>query len=163
MCHLNNQNIAFTHDEWAYIRFSSLLRRWLWNRSLKVWTIFQFFDECCLQEIWFQLFRGSWLRTAVGALQNVMVALWVIWGRRVTSLSRNRQGNQECFVIPVKWEAWWQGCKLKLFPMQTERCGWGLVADEDIKAGSFLVEYVGEGEKSILSSALSNTSTHLIY
>lgn len=30
--------------------------------------------------------------------------------------------------------------------MQTEKCGWGLVADEDIKAGSFLIEYVGEGE-----------------
>ena len=33
-----------------------------------------------------------------------------------------------------------------LLTMQTEKCGWGLVADEDIKAGSFLIEYVGEGE-----------------
>ncbi|XP_024374439.1 histone-lysine N-methyltransferase ASHH3 isoform X2 [Physcomitrium patens] len=34
------------------------------------------------------------------------------------------------------------GSKMKA--VKTERCGWGLVADEDIKAGSFLVEYVGE-------------------
>ncbi|KAG0578310.1 hypothetical protein KC19_4G013600 [Ceratodon purpureus] len=34
------------------------------------------------------------------------------------------------------------GCKMKA--VKTEKCGWGLVADEDIKAGSFLVEYVGE-------------------
>lgn len=34
------------------------------------------------------------------------------------------------------------GCKLRA--VKTERCGWGLIADEDIKAGSFLIEYVGE-------------------
>ncbi len=34
------------------------------------------------------------------------------------------------------WFKWW---------VQTENCGWGLTADEDIKAGAFLVEYVGEG------------------
>jgi SET domain-containing protein len=33
-------------------------------------------------------------------------------------------------------------CKLKV--VKTEKCGWGLTADEDIKAGAFLVEYVGE-------------------
>lgn len=30
--------------------------------------------------------------------------------------------------------------------MQTEKCGWGLKADEDIRAGAFLIEYVGEGK-----------------
>lgn len=31
--------------------------------------------------------------------------------------------------------------------LQTDHCGWGLKADEDIKAGDFLVEYVGEGAR----------------
>lgn len=30
--------------------------------------------------------------------------------------------------------------------MQTEKCGTGIVADEDIKTKEFVVEYVGEGE-----------------
>lgn len=30
--------------------------------------------------------------------------------------------------------------------MQTEKCGSGIVADEDIKRGDFVIEYVGEGE-----------------
>jgi hypothetical protein len=38
------------------------------------------------------------------------------------------------------WFKWW---------VQTEKCGWGLTADEDIKAGAFLVEYVGEGTSLI--------------
>ena len=29
--------------------------------------------------------------------------------------------------------------------MQTEKCGLGIVADEDIKQGEFVIEYVGEG------------------
>lgn len=49
-----------------------------------------------------------------------------------------------------KWER--KGCKLYIFTMQTERCGMGLIADEDIKAGSFLIEYVGEGGKILLCS-----------
>lgn len=30
--------------------------------------------------------------------------------------------------------------------LQTEKCGSGIVADEDIKRGEFVIEYVGEGE-----------------
>lgn len=29
--------------------------------------------------------------------------------------------------------------------LQTEKCGSGIVADEDIKQGEFVIEYVGEG------------------
>lgn len=29
---------------------------------------------------------------------------------------------------------------------QTEKCGMGVVADEDINQGDFVIEYVGEGE-----------------
>ena len=43
--------------------------------------------------------------------------------------------------------------------MQTDRCGWGLVADEDIKAGSFLIEYVGDGEESLLCLVMVNSYT----
>ncbi|KAL0653029.1 hypothetical protein Bca4012_095720 [Brassica carinata] len=34
--------------------------------------------------------------------------------------------------------------KMKL--VQTEKCGYGIVADEDINAGEFIIEYVGEGD-----------------
>ncbi|XP_019449447.1 PREDICTED: histone-lysine N-methyltransferase ASHH3-like [Lupinus angustifolius] len=30
--------------------------------------------------------------------------------------------------------------------VQTEKCGYGIVADEDIKLGDFVIEYVGEGD-----------------
>lgn len=30
--------------------------------------------------------------------------------------------------------------------LQTEKCGSGIVADEDIKHGEFVIEYVGEGD-----------------
>ncbi|CAN8254164.1 unnamed protein product [Cochlearia groenlandica] len=33
--------------------------------------------------------------------------------------------------------------KMKL--VQTEKCGYGIVAEEDIKQGEFIIEYVGEG------------------
>lgn len=36
-------------------------------------------------------------------------------------------------------------CKLK-FVLQTKNCGLGIVADEDINQGEFVIEYVGEGE-----------------
>ena len=32
------------------------------------------------------------------------------------------------------------------FALQTEKCGSGIVADEDIKQGEFVIEYVGEGD-----------------
>ncbi|KAJ8438394.1 hypothetical protein Cgig2_004504 [Carnegiea gigantea] len=38
--------------------------------------------------------------------------------------------------------------KMKL--VQTEKCGSGIVADEDIKQGEFIIEYVGEGDDFIL-------------
>jgi hypothetical protein len=41
--------------------------------------------------------------------------------------------------------------RMFMFTMQTEKCGWGLIADEDIKAGSFLIEYVGEGENCLIA------------
>lgn len=34
--------------------------------------------------------------------------------------------------------------KLKCL-FQTEKCGMGVVAEEDIKQGDFVIEYVGEG------------------
>ncbi|XP_062170373.1 histone-lysine N-methyltransferase ASHH3-like isoform X3 [Alnus glutinosa] len=34
--------------------------------------------------------------------------------------------------------------KMKLVKVQTEKCGSGIVADEDIKQGEFVIEYVGE-------------------
>ncbi len=49
-----------------------------------------------------------------------------------------------------------------ILTMQTERCGWGLVADEDIKAGSFLIEYVGEGEKMPFCVVISYMCTYLV-
>jgi len=30
--------------------------------------------------------------------------------------------------------------------LQTEKCGYGIVADEDINSGEFIIEYVGEGD-----------------
>lgn len=30
--------------------------------------------------------------------------------------------------------------------MQTEKCGSGIIANEDIKQGEFVIEYVGEGD-----------------
>lgn len=30
--------------------------------------------------------------------------------------------------------------------LQTEKCGMGVVAEEDINVGDFVIEYVGEGE-----------------
>lgn len=33
--------------------------------------------------------------------------------------------------------------------LQTQNCGWGLRADADIRAGEFLVEYVGEGNANV--------------
>lgn len=41
--------------------------------------------------------------------------------------------------------------------MQTEKCGSGIVADEDIKRGDFVIEYVGEGEVlSLFADSLRN-------
>ncbi|WZZ51917.1 hypothetical protein YC2023_052024 [Brassica napus] len=34
--------------------------------------------------------------------------------------------------------------KMKL--VQTEKCGYGIAADEDIKSGEFIIEFVGEGD-----------------
>ena len=36
--------------------------------------------------------------------------------------------------------------------VQTEQCGWGVVAAEAIAAGQFVVEYVGEGEGELPTS-----------
>ena len=33
-----------------------------------------------------------------------------------------------------------------MFPLQTERCGWGAVALEPLEKGDFVIEYVGEGK-----------------
>lgn len=32
-----------------------------------------------------------------------------------------------------------------IYSLQTEKCGLGVVADEDIKQGDFVIEFVGEG------------------
>lgn len=32
-----------------------------------------------------------------------------------------------------------------VFDLQTQKCGSGIIADEDIKQGEFVIEYVGEG------------------
>lgn len=34
---------------------------------------------------------------------------------------------------------------MALCPFQTEKCGSGVVADEDVNQGEFVIEYVGEG------------------
>lgn len=47
--------------------------------------------------------------------------------------------GHSCMNLPFQKR---HGRKLQL--VKTENCGWGLMAAEDIKAGDFLVEYVGE-------------------
>lgn len=47
--------------------------------------------------------------------------------------------------------------------LQTDFCGWGLKADEDIKAGDFLVEYVGEGKERELSCMLTVFAEPVIF
>ena len=39
--------------------------------------------------------------------------------------------------------------------VQTEQCGWGVVAAEAIAAGQFVVEYVGEGEGELPTHPLN--------
>lgn len=49
-----------------------------------------------------------------------------------------------CFYARLKCQS-----KLK-YCFQTKKCGSGIVADEDIKQGEFVIEYVGEGDTLLL-------------
>lgn len=39
--------------------------------------------------------------------------------------------------------------------LQTELCGWGVVASESINKGDFIIEYIGEGD-SLTSEAVNS-------
>ncbi|KAL3700449.1 hypothetical protein R1sor_018471 [Riccia sorocarpa] len=60
-------------------------------------------------------------------------------GILLTTCSASCKCGDKCFNVPFQRRP---GRKMK--PAKTESCGWGLQADEDIQAGDFLVEYVGE-------------------
>eukprot|EP00850_Spirogloea_muscicola_P003504 SM000014S00292 [mRNA] locus=s14:527572:531588:+ [translate_table: standard] len=56
-----------------------------------------------------------------------------------TTCSKLCACGQTCGNVPFHRR---RGPKLK--PVKTEKCGWGVRAAEDIKEGSFIIEYVGE-------------------
>eukprot|EP00850_Spirogloea_muscicola_P003184 SM000012S25446 [mRNA] locus=s12:1163763:1167737:- [translate_table: standard] len=56
-----------------------------------------------------------------------------------TTCSKLCACGQMCGNVPFHRR---RGPKLK--PVKTEKCGWGVRAAEDIKEGSFIIEYVGE-------------------
>ncbi|BFI23861.1 protein MpASHR1 [Marchantia polymorpha subsp. ruderalis] len=60
-------------------------------------------------------------------------------GMLLTSCTTSCKCGDACSNVPFQKRP---GRKMK--PVKTDHCGWGLKADEAIKAGDFLVEYVGE-------------------
>lgn len=49
------------------------------------------------------------------------------------------------------------------FFLQTEKCGAGIVADEDIKHGEFVIEYVGEGESILPFTLVISKTLFLVF
>jgi hypothetical protein len=78
-------------------------------------------------------------KSTTGSTQQQTCAKDCLCGMLFTSCSASCGCGGLCTNLPFHKRP---VCKLKV--VKTEKCGWGLTADEDIKAGAFLVEYVGE-------------------